>query len=185
HGHVTRLLSATREWFHFGPDDVWTLFHSYAVDFSVWEIWGALLHGGRLVVVPHWQARSPEAFYALLRDERVTVLNQTPSAFRQLLWAEESVLAGAAPDLSLRFVIFGGEALEPSALRPWFDRHGDEKPLLVNMYGITETTVHVTVGPSGEATWRPAAFSALPSPISRCTSSTAASRPSPSASRAR
>src|SRR6185312_9040003 len=147
HGHVTRLLSATREWFHFGPDDVWTLFHSYAFDFSVWEIWGALLHGGRLVVVPHWQARSPEAFYALLRDERVTVLNQTPSAFRQLLWAEESVLAGAAPDLSLRFVIFGGEALEPSALRPWFDRHGDEKPLLVNMYGITETTVHVTCRP--------------------------------------
>ncbi|HSS49962.1 MAG TPA: amino acid adenylation domain-containing protein, partial [Thermoanaerobaculia bacterium] len=147
HGHVTRLFSATREWFHFGPDDVWTLFHSYAFDFSVWEIWGALLHGGRLVVVPHWQARSPEAFYALLRDERVTVLNQTPSAFRQLLWAEESVLAGAPPDLALRTVIFGGEALEPASLAPWFDRHGDEHPLLVNMYGITETTVHVTYRP--------------------------------------
>jgi amino acid adenylation domain-containing protein len=146
-GHVTRLFSATREWFHFGPDDVWTLFHSYAFDFSVWEIWGALLHGGRLVVVPHWQARSPEAFYALLRDERVTVLNQTPSAFRQLLWAEESVLAGARSDLALRFVIFGGEALEPAALAPWFERHGDKRPLLINMYGITETTVHVTCRP--------------------------------------
>jgi len=147
HGHVSRLFSATRPWFGFGPDDVWTLFHSYAFDFSVWEIWGALLHGGRLVVVPHWQARSPEAFYALLRDERVTVLNQTPSAFRQLLWAEEAVLEGESPDLALRVVIFGGEALEPAALRPWFDRHGDEKPLLVNMYGTTETTVHVTCRP--------------------------------------
>jgi amino acid adenylation domain-containing protein len=147
HGHVTRLFSATQGWFGFGPADVWTLFHSYAFDFSVWEIWGALLHGGRLVVVPVWQARSPEAFYALLRDERVTVLNQTPSAFRQLLWAEESVLAGARPDLALRYVIFGGEALEPAALAPWFARHGDERPLLVNMYGITETTVHVTYRP--------------------------------------
>ncbi|MFL6203250.1 MAG: non-ribosomal peptide synthetase, partial [Thermoanaerobaculia bacterium] len=122
-------------------------FHSYAFDFSVWEIWGALLHGGRLVVVPFWESRSPEAFYALLRDERVTVLNQTPSAFLQLLWAEEAVLGGAAPDLALRRVIFGGEALDLSSLAPWFRRHGDEHPLLVNMYGITETTVHVT--------WRP------------------------------
>ncbi len=147
HGHVTRLFSATRPWFDFGPADVWTLFHSYAFDFSVWEIWGALLHGGRLVVVPHELARSPEAFYGLLRDERVTVLNQTPSAFRQLLWAEDAVLSGASPDLSLRLVIFGGEALEPASLAPWFDRHGDERPLLVNMYGITETTVHVTYRP--------------------------------------
>ncbi|MFY9826670.1 MAG: amino acid adenylation domain-containing protein, partial [Thermoanaerobaculia bacterium] len=147
HGHVTRLFSATQAWFGFGPADVWTLFHSYAFDFSVWEIWGALLHGGRLVVVSHGLARSPEAFYGLLRDERVTVLNQTPSAFRQLLWAEESVLAGADSDLALRLVIFGGEALEPAALAPWFERHGDERPRLVNMYGITETTVHVTYRP--------------------------------------
>jgi amino acid adenylation domain-containing protein len=150
HGHVTRLLSATAPWFGFGPEDVWTLFHSYAFDFSVWEIWGALLYGGRLVVVPYWESRSPEAFYALLRDEKVTVLNQTPSAFRQLLWAEEAVLAGAghpATALSLRRVIFGGEALDLPALAPWFERHGDEQPLLVNMYGITETTVHVTYRP--------------------------------------
>jgi len=100
-----------------------------------------------LVVVPFWESRSPEAFYALLRDEGVTVLNQTPSAFRQLVWAEEAVLGGAPPDLALRLVIFGGEALEPSSLEPWFHRHGDAEPLLVNMYGITETTVHVTYRP--------------------------------------
>jgi amino acid adenylation domain-containing protein len=144
HGNVTRLFSATADGFGFGPDDVWTLFHSYAFDFSVWEIWGALLHGGRLVVVPYWESRSPEAFYRLLRSEGVTVLNQTPSAFRQLLWAEEAVLAGAPPSLSLRLVIFGGEALDPAQLLPWIERHGDERPRLVNMYGITETTVHVT-----------------------------------------
>ncbi|HYX23529.1 MAG TPA: amino acid adenylation domain-containing protein, partial [Thermoanaerobaculia bacterium] len=144
HGNALRLFSATERWFGFGPQDVWTLFHSYAFDFSVWEIWGALLYGGRLVVVPYWVSRSPEAFYELLRTERVTVLSQTPSAFRQLIWAEEAVLAGAEPDLALRYVIFGGEALEPASLAPWFERHGDERPRLINMYGITETTVHVT-----------------------------------------
>ncbi len=147
HANVDRLFTATAPWFGFGADDVWTLFHSYAFDFSVWEIWGALLHGGRLVVVPYWESRSPEGFYRLLRDERVTVLNQTPSAFRQLLWAEEAALAGAPPGLALRWVIFGGEALEPASLAPWFARHGDERPRLINMYGITETTVHVTYRP--------------------------------------
>ena len=147
HASVHRLFTATEPWFGFGADDVWTLFHSYAFDFSVWEIWGALLHGGRLVVVPYWESRSPEGFYRLLREERVTVLNQTPSAFRQLLWAEEAALGDAPPDLALRSVIFGGEALEPASLAPWFARHGDERPRLINMYGITETTVHVTYRP--------------------------------------
>ena len=165
HGHVTRLFSATERWFGFGPEDVWTLFHSYAFDFSVWEIWGALLHGGRLVVVPYWESRSPEAFYALLRDERVTVLNQTPSAFRQLVWAEESVLGGAPPALALRLVIFGGEALELASLAPWFNRHGDERPLLVNMYGITETTVHVTYRPIRQADLAAGRGSVLGAPI--------------------
>jgi amino acid adenylation domain-containing protein len=147
HGNVTRLFAATASWFGFGPEDVWTLFHSYAFDFSVWEIWGALLHGGRLVVVPFWETRSPEAFHTLLRDEQVTVLNQTPSAFRQLLWAEDAALSGASPGLALRLVIFGGEALEPESLAPWIERHGDERPRLVNLYGITETTVHATYRP--------------------------------------
>ncbi len=144
HAQVDRLLTSTAPWFGFGPDDVWTLFHSYAFDFSVWEIWGALAFGGRLVVVPYWVSRSPEAFVRLLADERVTVLNQTPSAFRQLLWAEEAAGRGAP---ALRWVIFGGEALELASLAPWLARHGDERPRLVNMYGITETTVHVTYRP--------------------------------------
>ncbi|HEU0079781.1 MAG TPA: amino acid adenylation domain-containing protein, partial [Longimicrobiaceae bacterium] len=145
HANVVRLFRATDAWFGFGAEDVWTLFHSYAFDFSVWEIWGALLHGGRLVVVPYLTSRSPEAFLRLLRQEGVTVLNQTPSAFRQLIQAEGNV--GAPSDLALRVVVFGGEALELESLRPWMDRHGDERPRLVNMYGITETTVHVTYRP--------------------------------------
>jgi amino acid adenylation domain-containing protein len=141
HGNVSRLFSATDRWFHFGPDDVWTLFHSFAFDFSVWEIWGALLYGGRLVVVPHGVSRSPDAFLELLEREHVTVLNQTPSAFRQLIEADR--VAGGS-GLSLRYVVFGGEALDLAALRPWVERHGDAQPMLINMYGITETTVHVT-----------------------------------------
>ncbi len=146
HANVSRLFTATKPWFGFGPDDVWTLFHSFAFDFSVWEIWGALRHGGRLVVVPLDIGRSAEAFHKLLRDEGVTVLNQTPSAFRQLIRTDlES--GGSPADLALRFVIFGGEALELQSLRPWIERHGDASPQIINMYGITETTVHVTYRP--------------------------------------
>ncbi|HET9233542.1 MAG TPA: amino acid adenylation domain-containing protein, partial [Candidatus Eisenbacteria bacterium] len=131
HANVSRLLSATQPWFGFGPDDIWTLFHSAAFDFSVWEIWGALAFGGRLVIVPSDTARSPEEFRVLL--DGVTVLNQTPSAFRQLAFP---------PPESLRWVIFGGEALDVSSTAGWLGG-----PRLVNMYGITETTVHVTFRP--------------------------------------
>ncbi|HEX9939788.1 MAG TPA: amino acid adenylation domain-containing protein, partial [Longimicrobium sp.] len=148
HANVARLFSATNVWFGFGTKDVWTLFHSYAFDFSVWEIWGALLYGGRLVVVPFDVSRSPEEFYALLERERVTVLNQTPSAFRQLMRADEEAAGrGEMRELALRYVVFGGEALEPATLRGWVERRGDDRPRLVNMYGITETTVHVTYRP--------------------------------------
>jgi amino acid adenylation domain-containing protein len=143
HRNVARLFRATDAWFGFGADDVWTLFHSAAFDFSVWEIWGALLYGGRLVVVPFYVSREPERFHALLHEEGVTVLNQTPSAFRQLIQAD-----AAGPRLErLRCVVFGGEALEPSSLAPWTARYGLDAPRLVNMYGITETTVHVTYRP--------------------------------------
>ncbi|MFD0201773.1 MULTISPECIES: non-ribosomal peptide synthetase [Saccharothrix] len=141
HRAVGRLFHVTRPGFAFGPHDVWTLFHSAAFDFSVWEMWGALLHGARLVIVPRATARDPEAFFELLLAERVTVLNQTPTAFRQLVGA---AAAAGFPATSLRLVVFGGEELNPAALRPWFDHYGDTTPRLVNMYGITETTVHVT-----------------------------------------
>jgi amino acid adenylation domain-containing protein len=144
HANAVRLFAATDAWFDFGPDDVWTLFHSSSFDFSVWEIWGALLYGGRLVIVPHAVSRSPEAFYALLGSEGVTSLSQTPSAFRQLIRA--AVESGERVP-SLRCVVFGGEALETRMLRPWFDLYGDRQPRLINMYGITETTVHVTYRP--------------------------------------
>jgi len=141
HGNVLRLFDRTAHWFQFDETDVWTLFHSYAFDFSVWELWGALLHGGRVVVIPYETSRSPGEFYDLLARESVTVLNQTPSAFRQLIQAEEDKNPHS---LALRYVILGGEALELQALGPWIERHGDARPQLVNMYGITETTVHVT-----------------------------------------
>jgi amino acid adenylation domain-containing protein len=159
HSKVVRLFAATDAWYNCNSQDVWSLFHSYAFDFSVWEMWGALLYGGRLVVVPYLVTRSPEAFYQLLCQEKVTILNQTPTAFRQLIQLEESLKGRFPPlsrgdrssttdnDLSLRLVIFGGEALEINSLQPWFQRHGDQCPQLVNMYGITETTVHVTYRP--------------------------------------
>ncbi|MFD0904252.1 amino acid adenylation domain-containing protein, partial [Actinomadura sediminis] len=142
HQNVVRLLRSTEEWFGFGPDDVWTLFHSYAFDFSVWELWGSLLYGGRLVVVPYLTSRSPQDFLRLLEAERVTVLNQTPSAFYQLMAADKE---SPGRDLSaLRYVVFGGEALELGRLDDWYSRHPENAPTLVNMYGITETTVHVS-----------------------------------------
>src|SRR6202043_682637 len=143
HACVERLFAATQQTYDFNTQDVWTLFHSYAFDFSVWEIWGALLYGGRLVVVPYEVSRTPEQFHDLLVREGVTVLNQTPSAFRQLA----KVDIPSSRTLALRQVIFGGEALALQELTSWFDKHADRHPKLVNMYGITETTVHVTYGP--------------------------------------
>ncbi|MGW0548126.1 amino acid adenylation domain-containing protein [Streptomyces altiplanensis] len=146
HRNVARLFTATDEWFRFGERDVWALFHSFAFDFSVWEMWGALLHGGRLVVVPQAVTRSPGEFYELLCASGVTVLNQTPSAFRQLIAAQGEDAAAHR----LRVVVFGGEALDVASLRPWMGRSVNRGTELVNMYGITETTVHVTYRLLGE-----------------------------------
>ena len=140
HANVLSLLEAAHPYFGFDEEDVWTLFHSAAFDFSVWEIFGALLFGGRLVIVPFEVSRDPGAFYHLLASEGVTVLNQTPSAFLPLIEKDQRTEEGS----TLRWIIFGGEALDPPSLRPWVERHGDEHPAIVNMYGITETTVHVT-----------------------------------------
>jgi amino acid adenylation domain-containing protein len=140
HRHVAALLGATAQGFGLGPGDVWTFFHSFAFDFSVWEIWGCLLTGGRLVVVPFTVSRDPEEFHALLVREEVTVVNQTPSAFSQLVGAQ----AFGAGGLAVRLLVFGGEPLDPGMLLPWFDRYPPSRCRAVNMYGITETTVHCT-----------------------------------------
>jgi amino acid adenylation domain-containing protein len=139
--NAARLFTITEPLFKFDSNDVWALFHSIGFDFSVWELWGSLLHGGRLVVVPATTARAADAFHALVIREGVTVLNQTPSAFRALDAADTA--AGRPPN-QLRHIVFAGEALDPRTLRNWIEAHGDERPRLANMYGITETTVHTT-----------------------------------------
>jgi amino acid adenylation domain-containing protein len=137
HHNVVRLFRATQRSYRFGTD-TWALFHSIAFDVSVWEIFGALLHGGRLAIVPYWVSRTPDELWRLIYRYDVTVLCQTPSAFYPFMRAEPA----GAPRLPLRWIIFAGEALDFAALRPWMSRH--RTPALVNMYGITETTVHST-----------------------------------------
>ncbi|MCI4066743.1 amino acid adenylation domain-containing protein [Micromonospora sp. R77] len=141
HANVARLVAGAGTRMEFTADDAWSMVHSYAFDVSVFEMWGAFGTGARLVVVPHDTIRDPEALLRLLDAERVTVFSQTPSAFRQFM---APALADDAPRLPLRYVIFAGEYLDIPALAPWVDRYGDEQPHLVNMYGITETTVHST-----------------------------------------
>lgn len=140
HRNVVSLLGSAGQSYGFGPGDTWTMFHSAAFDFSVWELWGALGHGGRVVVVPFEISRAPDRFADLLLREEVTVLSQTPSAFRPLA----DVLVERGNPGRLRLVVFGGEPLDAADLRPWFTAFGSDRPALVNMYGITEATVHVT-----------------------------------------
>ncbi len=141
HRNVIRLFSATADLFAFDERDVWSLFHSPGFDFSVWEIWGALLHGGRLVIVPRKIAASPLAFADLVEARGITVLNQTPSAFAQFTAAS---VAAARVYPQLRLIVFGGEKLDGALIEPWIARYGDARPCLANMYGTTETTVHAT-----------------------------------------
>ncbi|WP_160118502.1 non-ribosomal peptide synthetase, partial [Rhodococcus wratislaviensis] len=143
HGNVTSLFAGTDRWCGFGGSDVWAWCHSQAFDFSVWEVWGALVHGGRVVIVPWDVVRSPAELWSLVRREHVTILNQTPSAFYEFADAEREDLSPDS-DSVLRMVVFGGEALDPDRLRGWFPGDRPKTPILVNMYGITETTVHVS-----------------------------------------
>ncbi|WP_459549250.1 amino acid adenylation domain-containing protein [Nocardia sp. X0981] len=151
HRNVVELFANTQLLFEFDDTDVWTLFHSFTFDFSVWELWCALASGGSVVVVDQPTSRSPEQFRELLIREKVTVLNQTPSAFYQL--AEADRVAGDGGTPALRYVVLGGEAVDPRELRRWYERYGApggtsvDAPWLVNMYGITETTVHVSFLP--------------------------------------
>ncbi|MHA6534788.1 amino acid adenylation domain-containing protein, partial [Paenibacillus sp. BAC0078] len=140
HRNVVRLLFNDRNLFDFGAGEVWTMFHSFCFDFSVWEMYGALLYGGKLVIVPKQTAQEPRLFAELLERERVTILNQTPTAFYSLI--HEVCDKETKRHLSIRKVIFGGEALSPAQLEPWAKAYPGA--LLINMYGITETTVHVT-----------------------------------------
>ncbi|WP_052675795.1 non-ribosomal peptide synthetase [Paenibacillus sp. IHBB 10380] len=137
--NVVRLLFNDKNLFDFGDTDTWTLFHSFCFDFSVWEMYGALLYGGKLIVVPQQTVKNPQHFLQLLKDQQVTILNQTPMYFYQLLHEEGSEVG---EKLAVRNVIFGGEALSPSILKEWKRKHPDIR--LINMYGTTETTVHVT-----------------------------------------
>ena len=141
HHNVTELLVALEAEMEL-PGQVWTQWHSLAFDVSVCEMWGALLYGGRLVVVPESVARSPEDFHALLVEEQVSVLSQTPSAFYALQTAD-ALVAEQGGQLALRAVLFAGEALDPQRLGPWRQRHPDS-PRLLNLYGTTETTVHAS-----------------------------------------
>lgn len=142
HANVTRLFSATFDYFHFNENDVWTLYHSYAFDFSVWEMWGALIFGGTLIVVDSVSTKDMDNFYKLCKKQGVTVLNHTPSVFHE--FSSQTKTKGIQ-NLSLRYIILGGEALNNCHLESWWNCDSNKKVKLFNMYGITETTVHVTL----------------------------------------
>ncbi|WP_066501702.1 non-ribosomal peptide synthetase [Abyssisolibacter fermentans] len=139
HKNVVQLMKSSREMFDFCNEDIWTMFHSYCFDFSVWEMFGALLYGGKLIVIPKLTTKDPKRFLKVLREEKVTVLNQVPSAFYNLINDE---LEYDERNLSLRYVIFGGEKLSPYKLKKWKEKYHNTR--LINMYGITEITVHGT-----------------------------------------
>jgi len=140
HENVIRLFKASSSVYDFSEQDVWTLFHSYSFDVSVWEIWGALFNGGKLVIVSSTVSRDSIAMRKLVKDNGVTVFSQTPSAFYTFMHAGDLSIY----EHNLRYIIFGGEKLEYKKLEPWFNSFQDEKTTLVNMYGITETCVHAT-----------------------------------------
>ena len=142
HKNVVRLMFNDHFDYDFNEKDVWTMFHSYGFDFSVWEMYGATLYGGKLVVVSEEEAKDSRIFLKLLKRHKVTVLNQVPTAFYNLDREDKG------EDLAVRYLIFGGEALNPSKLRNWKNKHPQTK--IINMYGITETTVHVTYREIGE-----------------------------------
>nr|WP_137726431.1 non-ribosomal peptide synthetase [Prescottella subtropica] len=141
HRGATALLAHAAAAFDTPDGGVWTLFHSFAFDFSVWEIWGALTSGGTLVVVDRDTARAPEAFADLLAREHVTVLGQTPAAFLNLADAERvtgRTLTG------LRRICVGGDDLDQSRTLPWLGRRVGDGSALISVYGITETAVFLT-----------------------------------------
>ncbi|MEE1055620.1 MAG: amino acid adenylation domain-containing protein, partial [Acutalibacteraceae bacterium] len=142
--NLVRLLRNDNFQFDFNENDVWMMFHSYCFDFSVWEMYGATLNGGRLEVLNKEEAQDSEATAERIRKSRVTVLNQVPTAFYNLLQSDDGTKMS-----SVRYLIFGGEALDPKRLENWHKNYINAK--IINMYGITETTVHVTYREIGTA----------------------------------
>lgn len=141
HSNVARLLSTTTRYYKFGDKEVWTMFHSYIFDFSVWEMWGALIFGSRLLIPLHQKPINLNIFWNLCHKEQVTILNQTPVIFYEII----NIATSNKYRLShLKYIIFGGESLNTLLLKPWFELYSNNYPLLINMYGITETTVHAT-----------------------------------------
>lgn len=139
HKNICSLIENSNRLFEFSKDDIWTMFHSYNFDFSVWELFGCLLTGGSLILISRETSQDTYKFRNILKTEKVTVLNQTPLAFNVL---NEIEIAQNKHELNLKYIIFGGEALHFSILENWIKFYPNTK--LINMYGITETIVHVT-----------------------------------------
>lgn len=142
HNNIINLFECNKADFNFNQKDIIPLFHSYAFDFSVWEIFSALLHGGQLIIIPPTIRKSPLDFHSLLIKKNITVLNQTPSAFNTLIQIEKNA---SKPLKNLRLIVFGGETLNFGSLKTWFEIHKENAPQLINMYGITEVTVHTSI----------------------------------------
>jgi non-ribosomal peptide synthetase component F len=143
HANVVRLMRAAQEHYSFDESDAWTLLHSYADEVSPFEVWGALLNGGRLVVAPLGAAGSPDELLDLLVAHRTTVLCPPPSTFRTLA---DAAAAGdpRIADLSLRAVVLRGQGLAADPLRSWLDRRGPGRTALAGRYGPSEVGGYAT-----------------------------------------
>ncbi|WP_271781167.1 AMP-binding protein, partial [Aquimarina algiphila] len=143
HLNVVRLIRNNNHSFDFNENDVWIMCHSVHFDFSVWEIFGALLYGGRLVIPDEIERKDFEKLSGLIFKYKVSVLNQTPMSFR-LLSDHILDISGNEKVDSLRYLVFGGDKLDVSFLDLWIKSYPLDKVQAINMYGITETTIHVT-----------------------------------------
>lgn len=140
HRNLIQLILNENFPYDFNENDRWVLFHSLSFDVSVWEIFGTFFTGGSLFIADSETLKTTDTFINFLVDQRITILNQVPSVFYQLIRAAQ--LRSVRPALNLRYILFAGEALTPSMLKWWKSNFPEAKT--INMYGITETTIHVT-----------------------------------------
>jgi len=136
--NLSNLFQGSLTKFNFNSDDHWIMAHSYGFDFSTWEIWGALLNGSTLYIPKRMSVKDSFKFYDILLKEKITVLNQTPKSFDNLMLVGES----SSQLIDLKYLIFGGDKLNIQKIEAW--QAQNDHVTMVNMYGITETTVHVT-----------------------------------------